>query len=260
MTKFIAFDLVPYEGTKNYGSNQENRTFNHAHLEKIKKQCILTNMEAIPPISINTRTNHVIDGQHRLKAYQTLIAEGALDPETRIKVMLLDIPVEEEKQAIIDANTNSKNWSLDDYILSYAKAGIVSYVKLDEWCKLHPLTSEGGKSKFRYGAAIITGKRCPSELKSGEFSFTDEEYERADEVHAEMLEIVELFNLTGKGTWIESLATSWIATRELHDFRTWMKELKLKKGKFLRLPKANSSDWNNIFSQVHLAIDKKQAS
>ena len=257
MAKFISFQLVSYTDTLCYGTNQENRAYNHAHLEKIKKQCI-TSMEAMPPITVNTITNHIIDGQHRLKAYQTLVADGTLGPETRIKVMYIEIPLEEEKQAIIDANTNSKNWSLDDYIASYAKAGVVAYVRLDEWCKMHPLSSENGKSKFRYGAAIITGKRCSQELKSGGFSFREEDYLRADDVHAEMLEIVDLFGLKGKGAWIESLAISWIAVREQHDFRTWMKELKAKKQRFLKLPKDNSKDWDSIFAQAHLAIDKKK--
>ena len=256
MSKFITFNIVSYDDTLKYGKNQENRAFNHAHLEKIKKQCI-SSMDTMPPITINVVTNHVIDGQHRLKAYQDLIKEGTIDPETRIKVMLVEIPVEEEKQAIIDANTNSKNWSLDDYIASYVKAGIVSYERLNELCKMHPLACEGGKSKFRYGAAIIKGKRCP-ELKNGEFAFTEDELRRADEVHAEMLEIVELFGLKGKGSWIESLATSWVSVRNQHDFHSWIKELKAKKQRFLKLPKDNTKDWDSIFGQAHLAIDKKK--
>lgn len=256
MTKFIGFDLLPYDGTLEFGYNQENRAFNHAHLSKIQKQC-LTSLDAMPPITINTITNHIIDGQHRLKAFQNLITEGLIAQNSKIKVMFVEIPIEEEKQAIIDANTNSKNWSLDDYIASYVKAGLVAYVKLDEWCKTKPLASDNGKSRFRYGSAIITGKNCSKELKSGGFSFSEDELERANEVHAEMLEIVELFNLQGKGPWIECLALSWISVRDQHDFRVWIKELKAKKQRFLKLPKVNAKDWNNIFAQAHLAIDKK---
>lgn len=256
MVKFINFDLVSYDDTKQFGKNQENRAYNHAHLEKIKKQCKVS-MEAMPPITINKVTNHIVDGQHRLRAYQSLVENKEIDANTKIKVMYVEIPVEEEKQAIIDANTNSKNWSLDDYIDSYAKAGIVSYVKLKEWCTKHALANDGDKkARFRYGAAIITGKRCSSELKNGLFSFSPDEIARAEEVHAEMLEIVKTFDLKGKGHWIESLATSWVSVRERHDFRTWLKELKSKK-RFLKCPKDNSKDWDNIFAQAHLAIDKK---
>lgn len=256
MSKFIKFELVSYNDTLEYGKHQENRAYNHSHLEKIKKQC-LNSMETMPPITVNTITNHVIDGQHRLKAFQTLVSSGELPTDALIKVMFVEIPLEEEKQAIIDANTNSKNWSLDDYIASYAKAGVVAYVKLEEWCKAHPLASDNGKAKFRYGAAIISGKRCSAQLKAGEFTCTDADLKKADEVHAEMLEIVEIFGLKGKGNWVESLATSWIEVRSQHEFRTWIKELKTKKARLLKLPKDNSKDWDAIFAQVHLAIDKK---
>lgn len=258
MIKFIKFDLVSYEDAKKFGRNNENREIkSRTHLQKIKKQC-LTSMEAMPPITVNVRTNHVIDGQHRLEAYKNLVAEGLLGEDVKLKVMYVDMPIEEEKQAIIDANTNSKNWSLDDYIDSYSKAGVISYVTLENWCKMHPLCTENGKAKYRYGASIIKGKRCSTELKLGEFKVTQEEMARADDIHAEMLEIVELFGMKGKGNWIESLAVSWVGVRNQHDFRTWMKELKSKKSRFMKLPKDNSKDWDSIFGQAHLAIDKKR--
>lgn len=247
---------VSYGDTLAFGRNQENRKINQSHLSKIKKQCE-TSFDLMPPITINKITNNIVDGQHRLKAYQDLVLQGVISDRQKIKVMFVEIPVNEEKQAIIDANTNSKNWSLDDYILSYAKSGDLNYMKLEDWCKKHSLSSDEGKAKFRYGAAIITGRRCASELKSGNFSFTEEELKRAEDVHAEMLEIVELFKLKGKGAWIESLACSWISVRTQHPFKIWFKEFKAKKRGFLKLPKDNSRDWDTIFGQAHLAIDKK---
>lgn len=257
MKKFIKFDFVNYEETLIFGKNQENRAYNNLHLEKIKKQCI-NSLDTMPPITVNIVTNHIIDGQHRLKAFQILVENKQIDVSSKIKVMFVEIPIEEEKQAIIDANTNSKNWTLEDYIASYAKANIVTYVKLDEWCKAHSLTCDNGKSKFRYGAAIIKGKHCFSELKNGEFSFNNEELEQAEQVHSEMVEIVELFGLKGKGAWIEALAVSWKNVRNQHDFRVWIKELKAKKQRFLKMPKDNAKDWDNILAQAHLAIDKKK--
>lgn len=150
MTRFLCFNLISYDDTLKYGVNQENRAYNRQHLQRLEKQC-LTSLEAMPPITINVNTNHIIDGQHRLKAYQTLCENGQLDKDSKIKVMLVDIPVEEEKAAIINANTNSKNWTLDDYISSYAKAGVVYYAKLEEWCLQHSLSCIEGKPKFRYG-------------------------------------------------------------------------------------------------------------
>lgn len=256
MSNFVSFETVTFEKSLTFGTHPENRMYNHFHLDQIKRQMV-TSFDVMPPITVNVVTNHIIDGQHRHKSYQDLLTSGEIPADSKLKVMFVNIPIEEEKQAIIDANTNSKNWSIDDYISSYIKANIVSYVKLDEWCKAHPLSSEHGKAKYRYGATMITGRRCASELKNGRFSFTEEELKRADEVHTELLEIVTLFGLKGRGMWIESLAKSWIEVRKQHDFQVWIRELQAKKQYLLKLPKDNSGDWDNIFAQVHLAIDKK---
>lgn len=267
MKKFIKFEMVSFDETKNYGKNQENRSINRGHLQKIKEQC-LENFAMMPPITINTVTNHIIDGQHRLEAFRTLVSDGSLPKDSNIKVMFVEIPVDEEKDAIVDANTNSKNWALDDYISSYVKAGIVSYIQLQEWCKEHILCCRFTKEKetgeqnktynYRYGAAILTGKRCSSELKSAKFTFTDADAKIGHDVHAEMLEIVELFNLKGNGAWIEALAVTWHSYRGMHSFKEWMRELKAKKNRFMKMPKDNSTEWEAIFNTAHGAIDKKR--
>lgn len=103
MRKFIDFGFVYYDESLKFGTNQENRAYSHAHLDKIKKQCI-NSLDTMPPITINVLTNHIIDGQHRLKAFQTLVENKEIDVDAKIKVMLVEIPIMDEKQAIIDAN------------------------------------------------------------------------------------------------------------------------------------------------------------
>lgn len=258
MTKHICFEAEPYEVAESFGSNQRNRMINRQHVQKLKRAWV-NDPEALPPITVNVRTKNVVDGQHRLYAYKELVKEGKLNPDFKIDVKYVDIPIADELDAIIAANITSKSWSLDDFINSYTKMNVESYLRLEEWCKQHPLTCDNGRPKYRYGAAIIKGKRCQNDLKHGIFTITEEDLTRANDVHAEMLEIVELFKLTGKGPWIESLATSWSSIRNLHEFRVWMKELKAKSQKFLNSPKENSKDWDNIFAQIHAAIDKKAA-
>lgn len=263
---FIKFELVNYEDSLKFGKNQENRAFNHGHLQKLKAQ-MLNSFSIIPPITVNTVTNHLIDGQHRLKAYQILVNDGQLPQDSKIKVMYVEIPVEYEKQAIVDANTNSKNWSLDDYIASYVKAGIVSYKKLEEWCDSHSLCCNFAKQKesgdigkkysYRYAAAILKGKNCANDLKSAVFTITDDDLTIGNEVHAEMVEICDLLKLKGNGSWLESLAISWHEIRKQHDFKTWMKEFKSKKARYLKMPTDSKKEWDAIFAQAHMAIDKK---
>lgn len=162
--KHITFKSVDYATSITFGKNQNNRNFNHGQLQNIKKQW-LQSTEVIPPITVNVVTNNIIDGQHRWRAFNELVEKGDLPDTSKIDVKYVSIPVELERDAIINANTNSKNWSLDDYISSYVKAGNKAYMMLDEWCKRHELTEANGKPKFRYGAAIITGKNCSNALK-----------------------------------------------------------------------------------------------
>lgn len=264
--QFIGFKVAKYEETNDFGKNQENRAIDRGHLNHMKGQW-LTSAELIPPITVNVVTNNIIDGQHRLEAYRELIKSNGISKDTTIKVMYVSVPVELEKQAIVDANTHSKNWSLDDYIHSYVKAGIESYCKLEDWCKTHTLcynyvknkeTKEQNKEfKYRYAAAMLTGKRCTNELKSASFTFTDDEAKIAENVHTEMLEIIDLIKNKKQGAWIEALAVSWHQYRNMHPFKVWLRELKSKKNRILRMPSDNSGEWDLIFGMVHGAIDKK---
>ena len=140
------FKLVSRDETNEFNSNSENRVINHGHVNKIKEQ-MKTSLNVMPPITINDITKNIIDGQHRLKAFQKLVDDGELPLDSRLPVMFVTISTDFEKEAIINANTNSKNWSLDDYIASYAKSNHI-YKQLDEWCSNHALTVDGNKKKI----------------------------------------------------------------------------------------------------------------
>lgn len=266
---FIGFKLAKYNETNDLfkdGRNEENRLYNQNHLKSLKSQWI-TSACLIPPITVNVVTNHIIDGQHRLKSFREVIEDNMIDKETTIKIMYVSIPKEFEKQAIIDANTHSKNWTLDDYIHSYVKAGISSYVKLEEWCDKHILCYmcnkkkngvEDKKYKYRYASAILTGKGCESDLKSASFYFDNQQMCVADEVHAEMLEIINLLGKKEIGPWIESLAISWHSRRDLHPFNAWIKEMKSKKKTISKMQTTNTKEWNLLFDTIHTAIDLKK--
>jgi hypothetical protein len=249
------FKLVSRHETSEFNSNSENRVINHAHVNRIKGQMKIS-LNVMQPITINEITKNVIDGQHRLKAFQKLVDDGELSADSKLAVMYVRIKPSDEKEAIINANTNSKNWSLDDYIASYAKS--VSYYKqLDEWCGNHALTVDGNKKKYRYGAAILTGVACSKQLKDGSFSLTLEDFARGEEVHSELLEIIEILGKPNKGNYLEYMAVSWCQIRGKYPFREWLKELKTKKGTLNKKPFSNKQDWDNIFSLLLRAISIK---
>lgn len=249
------FKLVSRHETNEFKSNSENRVINHGHVGKIKEQ-MRTSLNVMPPITINDVTKNIIDGQHRLKAFQKLVDDGELPLDSKLPVMFVTIPTASEKEAIINANTNSKNWSLDDYIASYAKCNS-DYKQLDEWCGSHALTIDGNKRKYRYGASILKGVASSKQLKDGTFKLTLDDFSRGELVHTELIEIIDILGKPSKGNYIEYMAVSWCQVRSLHQFKEWLKELKSKKGTLTKKPFSNKQDWDNIFSILHRAIDIK---
>lgn len=248
---------VGLETAKCFGKNQENRVISHSHVQKLKRE-MLNSFEMFPPITVNIRTNNIIDGQHRNDAYVSLMKEKLLPEDAKLKVMYVNVEPEEEINLICNANQNSKNWGVDDFIARYVKNGNKSYVALEKWCLEHSLcviTKQNKRiPKYRYGSAIIKCKGCGSDLKTGAFSVTDEELAQANIVHAEMMEIVKLFDLKDYGNWIEALAVSWGKHRELHSFKEWMTQLKSQK-RYKKLPKETQKDWDLIFNEIHSQLD-----
>lgn len=255
--EYVNFDsAVSLEKAQSFGLNNKNRAYNLSHLAKIKRE-MLACLDIMPPVTVNVVTNNIVDGQHRHKAFVDLSQDGLLPKNSTLKAMYVSIPADKEYEAIVRANNNSKNWTLENYVASNIAKGIVSYIKLDEWSKTHSLTNENGKPKYRYGSAIITGKCSTNELRNGTFTFTDDDLLRAEEVHDELTTIVELFNLRGRGMWIEAMAISWIEVRGQHDFETWKKIFKSKRSDFLKMPTDNTRQWKAIFAYAHLEIAMK---
>lgn len=255
MENISKFKFMTRVETVDFKSNSENRAINHGHVNKIKGQ-MRTSFNVMPPITVNELTNNIIDGQHRLKAFQSLVDEDELPQDSVLPVMFVKINIEKEKEAIIDANTNSKNWSLDDYIASYAKC-YSDYKQLGEWCGNHALTLDGNKKKYRYGAAILKGSACSKQLKDGSFTLTLDDVNRGEIIHSELIEIIDVLGKPNKGNYIEYMAVSWSQIRNKHPFKEWLKELKTKKGTLTRKPFSNKQDWDSIFSLLHRAIDIK---
>lgn len=240
-----------------------NRTINRLHVKNIAAQ-MEEDLRFFPPITVNRRTNHIIDGQHRIAAFKTLVREGRIPADSTISIMYVECSPEEERELTINANVNSKKWSLDDYIRSFAQDN-EEYSRLIEWCKRHPMMYENlhmpgakitkGGFRYRFAAAILTGKTCQSSLKDGTFSATDEGYAVGDVIYDELKRIFEVLG-KGRPSSLERVAILWHERRKLHPFDDWLKMLKKKKLTYQRMPIVNSKDWEAIFNKIHTDIDK----
>lgn len=252
--RHIGYADVNFDKAKTFTLNKNNRPHDAYHLSRIKRE-MLECLEVMPPITVNVVTNNIVEGQHRHKAFIELIESGELSNDALLGVKYVSIPQEFELEAIRRANNNSKSWTLENYVGS--NSDIDSYAKLIEWCKTHTLTCENDKVKVRYGSAIVKGKGCTAILKKGTFNATDEEFERAEQIHDEMIQIIESLGKEKRGPFLESLATTWISFREQHDFSTWMKELNSSVS-YQRMPSNNSTQWKTLFAVAHSNIDMKK--
>lgn len=267
----IKFEILSYAEVVSFGKAQRNRQVKENHVNDfcnvIKDGKSRIELEdgtylvmGMLPVIVNPKSNNILDGQHRIEAFKKAHEKGLIDDNARLLVGYWEVePGEDENRLTIDLNTKTKNWSVDDYINSYAQ-GLPSYAKLIEFCKTHTLchvtSNKGERNKPRYAAAIITGKGCQSALKSGTFTFTDEQLKEADTIHKELLEIRKKLNMPLTGDEIEYMASEW------HVQRNFISAADIKTLTYIptdvREKKVyNKKDWAYIFARLRDVISKK---
>ena len=265
------FKILSYEEVASFGKAQRNRKVNDNHVNDfynvIKSGKSRVELEdgnylvlGIIPVVVNPRTNYIMDGQNRIEAFKKAYEKGDIDDKARILVGFWEVePGAAENTLIIDLNTKTKNWSMDDYINSYAQ-DIPYYAGLVEFCQTHSLchvtTSKGERNKPRYAAAIITGKGCQSTLKAGTFSFTEEQFKAADTIHKELLEIRKKLNMPLTGDEIEYMATEWHIQRNFISIAD-IKSLTYIPTDVREKKVYNRKDWAFVFSRLKDVIAKK---
>ena len=109
---FVGLD---YEGLKSLTDESRkvrgNRMIDENHLKSFKSYSE-KQIRSMPPIIVNSRTGRLIDGQHRVLAIVEMIEEGILPKDFRFDAMLIDIPEEEERKEVINANNHSNKMKI----------------------------------------------------------------------------------------------------------------------------------------------------
>lgn len=116
--------------TRNYNRFsliQGNRFISESHLKKMIKSIGHNNLLPQNPIIVNKQMQ-VIDGQHRLKAAETL--------NLPIYYTVIEKGSIEEVQFL---NANQKSWSLFDFVQSYAERGNINYIALKKFSEEYNL-------------------------------------------------------------------------------------------------------------------------
>ena len=201
--------LVTREGLLKLVSVIGNREIDQKHVKELYK-VMQANPEAVwTGLIVNKRNNHIIDGQHRIKARLMFYENNPEYEDVPIGITYIDIPEEDEIFKIIQINTSSKSWLLSNYIQCYAQRGYTSYNKLIEFCDKNQL-------KFRYAIALVCGGNKNQMIKDGAFEASDYEFDMAQRAFNELYRIyTEAFKREISGCSTEAIFAAYSRNRSL---------------------------------------------
>ena len=282
MKKNDFFKILSYAEVVSFGRNQRNRNVNDKHVNDFMNiirdgKFAIHNDDGTyfpfgaAPIIVNPKSVefdengeiHILDGQHKNEAFVKAYEKGMIDDNARILVSYWPIEDPElENELTIMLNTNTKAWSMEDYMTSYSKY-IDSYAKLKKFCLSHELChgySKSGKEQYKYrtAAAILTGKNSRSILRKGAFTFSKEQEELGNTIHDELKAIREFLEMPMVGADIEAMAIEWHTQRNFVTVKDITK-LGYIQGAIRNLVSGtpNQLAWKQVFSLLKDAVQKK---
>lgn len=249
---------LTYEQVKKLKFKKGNRPVQMTHVKQLlnKKGLIKNGMwNMFEPVIINRRTGCVMNGQHRTTGYIYCIENGLISRTTKLKVEYVDIPEEQEIDAIRDMN-GGKNWNNDTIIESKAAEGNLNYVQLVKFCEEHDLCHKGKRGhSYRAAVAMMTGRRFNADKE--EFIFTPEKGKKGEKVHDELLVILQILNIARGDAGVEGMAQTWFYIRDDHKWSEWKKMIASSKRVINTRRTPGKTEWETFFENVSYKIDKK---
>lgn len=263
--------LTPYRGQVNCGlikvtdliylkTHPLNRRIDQNHVNEFyniirdegDKEVVLSASEII----VNEVTNTILDGNHRFPAILKAVNDGTISPNAKVRVVMEHYEsLADEMDRIVELNTHSKNWQIQDYIGSFVKweeeRGEYDgpYTRLQNFCLQHTLCAPSEEKstypKYRYGIAMIKGQRRDKEIKRGELEIGTAELADAHVVHDELCAIRNRLDLPMHGTDIEGMAQEWMLYRNSIDLNKFLK--RKPSSTVTRAPKGKRGDWRRVF-------------
>lgn len=222
-----------FTNTEYFKRHPKNRHIDIQHVKSIAKAYLAGSY--VPPIEVNVQTSYVDEGNHRLEAYRMAQKTGYDKP---IEVHFIDIKPEEELKYMITRNTNTKGWSLNDYVYAFREEGnaydkIISICESDEFGLLHKINPKTGKMtiKPRYFGDMCFGKQPDFYIKSGDLDkyLTPYYLEKGIAVYKEIEKILEKLQLpyNTQGGTLEALIIGWMNAKDAvsNDHHNWLKYL-----------------------------------
>lgn len=208
-----------------------NRAINNDHVARLST-AMSNNFSSFGPITVSDR-GVIIDGAHRRLAFLNAVKKGFIPADSTLKVMYISVSPEEERKLIQTTNSNSKNWTMTDYVRSNIAAGSDSLRRLVEWAEKKELCINDRRNndriKYSFASTFIMGRRQDDALRQGTLEITDEQLAVADEIHDEINELRQILGWSIPAVRYDHWAQVWHEMRKLHTFKEWKAEIKLQK-------------------------------
>jgi len=249
---------LSYEQVKKLNFKTGNRPVQMSHVKKLlfEKKILKNGMwNMLTPVSVNKRTNNIMNGQHRTTGYLWCVENGYISKDTKLKVDYVDIPVEEEIETIRQMN-GGKNWNNNTIVESKAAEGNPNYVQLLQFCNANELLHTGKTNRsYRSAVAMMTGRRINFEKE--EFVYSSKIAECGQKVHDEMVAILQILNIAKGDAGVEGMAMSWYHYRTDHKWGEWKSMIASTKRSINSRRTPGKSEWEDFFRSVSYKIDHK---
>jgi hypothetical protein len=241
-----------------FGTEYINRELNKTHMNKIKNSmpgCLKT----LPPILVNRRTKHVLDGQHRLAAFVSAIESKKMPNTELLPTRLINVSKEEETEIKRACNTNTKQWSIRDFIRNSQEVnGHVTRILEFSQNRARLLSNSGPKSRLCcYYVCGCSDAFLKDPIKLEELEITDYTLESADQLYTEITSIFEALDFVDVETNVEvSLLLIWKKRRHEFPMDKWIKGFKRKKHDIRNENPRKIKQWDKLIDSVAYYITK----
>lgn len=202
----------------NFATSENNRSIDKAQVRKLKNE-FLEDKEFINGITVNKKTNTIIDGQHRIAAVKELYAEGKISGNETISVNYIYHDKKDEKKYILKANNSGKTWTTFNFLETNSREN-KNYKNFALFGDKHEdlKNKKGNEYKVAYIAAYLNCKNIRKTLKDNSLIVTEKAMAEGEIVYSEVQQVLNSMGRPKLGNEYENLIWAYRELREMDDF------------------------------------------
>ncbi len=196
----------------------------------------------IPPITVDTNTKLIVDGQHRYAAAMNLWKQGIAYPLSVIFAHF-DNPL----LAAITYNNRSKNWRTSTFVNAYIADNRNSYILLKKFCKDHRFLTTGEKYKYSSAIMILTSNYKTAVVQAGTLVVTPEQCLQGSTIYNELESMLPIIPIALQ----KHVIGAWLQIRnEVLGKVTFAQYLTILENKFVSPATARKAEWVHAMLSV----------